>query len=51
MFRAVRVMPGRDVLVAATLAFPARESRELVRDVLHHGRTSAGRVRRYSVLS
>jgi hypothetical protein len=50
-FRATRAVPGRDVLIAATLAFPACESRELVRDVSHHGRTSAGRAYRYSVSS
>jgi hypothetical protein len=36
-FRAARAVLGRDVLVAAALAFLARESRELVRDVSHHG--------------
>jgi hypothetical protein len=41
-FRAVQSVPGRDVLIAAALACLACESRELVRDVSHHGRTSAG---------
>jgi hypothetical protein len=50
-FRAVRTVPGRDVLVTVALASCARESRELVRDVSHHGRTSAGRTHRYSVSS
>jgi hypothetical protein len=50
-FRAVRTVPGRDVLVAVALASCARESRELVRDVSYHGRTSAGRTHRYSVSS
>jgi hypothetical protein len=50
-FRAARAVPGRDVLVAAALAFLAHESRELVRDVSHHGRTSAGRVHYCSVSS
>jgi hypothetical protein len=36
-FRAAWTVPGWDVLVAAALAFLARESRELVRDVSHHG--------------
>jgi hypothetical protein len=50
-FRATRAVPGRDVLVAAALASFARELRELVRDVSHHGRTSVGRAHRYSVSS
>jgi hypothetical protein len=50
-FRAVQTVPDQDVLVAAALASRARESRELVRDVSHHGRTSAGRTHRYSVSS
>jgi hypothetical protein len=49
-FRATRAVPGRDVLVAAaTLTILARESCKLIRDVSHHGRTSAGRSHRYSV--
>jgi hypothetical protein len=47
-FQAARAVPGRDVLVAIALA---RESRELVRDVSHHGQTSAGRAHRHSVSS
>jgi hypothetical protein len=50
-FRAARSVPGRDVLIAVVLAFCARESRKLVRDVVHHGQTSAGRTHRYSVSS
>jgi hypothetical protein len=50
-FRATRSVPVRDVLVTVALAFCARESRELVRDASHHGRTSAGRTHRYSVSS
>jgi hypothetical protein len=37
MFRATQTVPDRDVLVAVALACLARESRELVRDVAHHG--------------
>jgi hypothetical protein len=48
-FQATRAVLGRDVLVTAVLASPARESRELVRDVSHHGRTSAGRAHCCSV--
>jgi hypothetical protein len=48
-FRAAWAVPGRDVLVAAALAFPARKLHELIRNVSHHGRTSAGRAHRYSV--
>jgi hypothetical protein len=50
-FRAAPVMLVRDVFVAAVLAFFACESRELIRDVSHHGRTSAGHVHCYSVSS
>jgi hypothetical protein len=50
-FRAARAVPGWDVLVAAVLVSFARESRELVRDVLHHGRTSAGRAHHCSMPS
>jgi hypothetical protein len=50
-FQAARTVPGWDVLATAALAFLARKSRELVRDVSHHGRTSAGRAHRYSVSS
>jgi hypothetical protein len=50
-FRAVRVVSDRDVLVVIALAFRARESRELIRDVSHHGRTSAGRTHRHPVSS
>jgi hypothetical protein len=50
-FWAAQAVPGWDVLVAAILAFLARESHELIRDVSHHGRTSAGRVHCYPVLS
>jgi hypothetical protein len=47
-FWAAWVVLGRDVLIAAILAC---ELRELIRDVSHHGRTSAGRAHRYSMLS
>jgi hypothetical protein len=54
-FRATRSVPVQDVLATAVpvavLAFLACESRELVRDVSHHGRTSAGRAHCYSVSS
>jgi hypothetical protein len=51
-FRAAQAVPGRDVLVAVVaLASLARESHELVRDVSHHGRTSAGRAHCCSVSS
>jgi hypothetical protein len=50
-FRAAQAVLGRDVLVVAALAFLARESRELIRDVSHHGRTSAGRAHCHSVSS
>jgi hypothetical protein len=50
-FRAAPAVPVRDVLVAVVLAFLARESRELIRDVSHHGRTSVGRAHCHSVLS
>jgi hypothetical protein len=50
-FQAARAMPGQDVLIAAALASLAHELHELIRDVSHHGRTSAGRVHRCSVLS
>jgi hypothetical protein len=48
-FRAVSAVPVRDVLVTAVVL--ACESCELVRDVSHHRRTSAGRAHRYSVSS
>jgi hypothetical protein len=51
MFRAAPAMPVRGVLVAAVLACLARESRELIRDVSHHGRTSAGHAHCHSVSS
>jgi hypothetical protein len=50
-FRATPAMPVRGVLVAAVLACLARKSRELIRDVSHHGQTSAGRAHCHSVLS
>jgi hypothetical protein len=50
-FRAARAVPGRDVLVAVALASCVRELRELVHDVSHHGRTSAGHTHRYSMSS
>jgi hypothetical protein len=50
-FRAARAVLGRDVLIAAALAFLARKSRELVCDVSHHGQTSAGCAHRYPVSS
>jgi hypothetical protein len=48
-FRAAWAVLGQDILVTAVLASFARESRELVCDVSHHGRTSAGRAHRCSV--
>jgi hypothetical protein len=48
-FRATLSVPVRDVLVAAALALLARESRELIRDVSHHGQTSAGRAHCHSM--
>jgi hypothetical protein len=36
-FRAALSMPGQDVLITAALVLLARESRELIRDVPHHG--------------
>jgi hypothetical protein len=36
-FQAARSVPGRDALVAVALVCLAHESRELVRDVSHHG--------------
>jgi hypothetical protein len=50
-FQAARTVPDRNVLIAVVLAHLARESRELVCDVIHHGRTSVGRAHCYSVLS
>jgi hypothetical protein len=50
-FRATQAVSGRDVLIAAILALLARKSRKLVRDVSHHGRTSAGRTHCHSMLS
>jgi hypothetical protein len=50
-FRAAQVVLGRDVLITAVLASFACESHELIRDVLHHGQTSAGRAHRCSMLS
>jgi hypothetical protein len=50
-FWAAPAVPGRDVLVAAALVSLARESRELICHVSHHGRTSAGRAHCYSVSS
>jgi hypothetical protein len=41
-FRAARAVPGWDVLIATVLASFAHESCELICDVLHHRRTSAG---------
>jgi hypothetical protein len=49
-FQATWAMPGQDVLITAVLASFARESRELVRDVSHHGRTSAGHAHHCSML-
>jgi hypothetical protein len=51
MFRATWSVSGRDVLIVVALASCARESRELVRDVAHHGRTSAGHTHCHSMLS
>jgi hypothetical protein len=50
-FWAAQAMPGWDVLVAAALAFLARELRELIHDVSYHRRTSAGCVHHYSISS
>jgi hypothetical protein len=50
-FRAAWTMPDRDVLIAAACVCLARESCKLVRDVVHHRRTSAGRTHCYSVSS
>jgi hypothetical protein len=51
-FQAARSVPLRDVLVAAVaLACLARKSHELVRDVSHHRRTSAGRAHHCTVSS
>jgi hypothetical protein len=50
-FQAAWAVLGRDVLITAALAFLARESRELVRDVSHHGRTSVGCAHRCSMSS
>jgi hypothetical protein len=51
MFRATQAVLGQDVLIAAALAFLARESRELIRDVSYHRWTSAGHAHCYSMLS
>jgi hypothetical protein len=51
MFQAAPAVLVWDVFVAAVPAFLARESRKLVCDVSHHGRTSVGRAHCYSVLS
>jgi hypothetical protein len=50
-FRAARSVLVRDVLVVTALASLARESRELVHDVSHHGQTSAGCAHHCSVSS
>jgi hypothetical protein len=51
-FRAAPSVSVWDVLITTVvLALPARESRKLICDVPHHGRTSAGRVHCYSVSS
>jgi hypothetical protein len=50
-FWAARAMLGQDVLVAAALASFARESHELIHDISHHRRTSAGRAHRCSMSS
>jgi hypothetical protein len=50
-FRATRAVSGWDVLITAVLALFAHELRELVRDISHHRRTSAGRAHCCSVLS
>jgi hypothetical protein len=51
-FRAAPAVPVWDILVAAVVfASFTHKSRELVRDVSHHGRTSAGRAYHYSVSS
>jgi hypothetical protein len=49
-FRAAQTVPGRDVLIAVVFASLARESRELIRDVSHHGRTSVGCAHFHSML-
>jgi hypothetical protein len=51
MFWAARAMPGRDVLVAATLVPLACKLCELICDVSHHGQTSVGHAHCYSMLS
>jgi hypothetical protein len=51
MFRSAGAVPGRDVLVAVILVFLACESRELICDVSHHGRTSAGHAHCHSMSS
>jgi hypothetical protein len=48
-FWAVQAMPGWDILIAVALASLACKSRELIRDVSHHGQTSAGCAHRCSV--
>jgi hypothetical protein len=50
-FRATPAVSVWDVFVAAVLAFLACESHELIRDVSHHGQTSAGRAHCYSMSS
>jgi hypothetical protein len=50
-FQATQAVLGRDILVTAALAALAHESRKLIRDVSHHGRTSASLVHCFSVLS
>jgi hypothetical protein len=50
-FRAAQAVLGRDILIAAILAFLAHELCELIHDVSHHRRTSAGRAHCYPVSS
>jgi hypothetical protein len=50
-FQAAQTVPGQDVLVTVVLVFLAHESHELIRDVSHHGRTSAGCAHCHSVSS
>jgi hypothetical protein len=49
-FRAAQAVPGQDILVIVAPASLAHESRELICDVSHHGRTSAGHVHHCSML-
>jgi hypothetical protein len=50
-FPAARAMPGQDILITTVPASLAHKLHELIHDVLHHGRTSAGHAHHYSMLS